>query len=161
MMEEEVKLLRERVLVIDSEICEQHLGVPWERPPMGLVELSGPPQPQKPLLGSQRRTDLSVGPGPEVHTDGTDVGVDKGAGAVPQSESGAEVEEGKLSMETMKKVKELLCAEAVRNKFPLHLCSWESPRSRCLSRGGQEVDTSSFFNHKYNNMCLCAYNKSK
>ncbi|XP_056277895.1 dynein regulatory complex protein 1 isoform X2 [Pseudoliparis swirei] len=112
MMEEEVKLLRERVLVIDSEICEQHLGVPWERPPMGLVELSGPPQPQKPLLGSQRRTDLSVGPGPEVHTEGTDVGVDKGAGAVPQSESGAEVEEGKLSMETMKKVKELLCAEA-------------------------------------------------
>uniref|UniRef100_A0A8C2WKG2 Dynein regulatory complex protein 1 n=1 Tax=Cyclopterus lumpus TaxID=8103 RepID=A0A8C2WKG2_CYCLU len=103
MIEEEVKQLRERVLVIDSQICEQHLGLAWERPPVGFMELSGPLQPQKPLRSGQ-------GPRPEVDTESTDMEVYKGAGAVP-SDSGAEVEEGKLSMETIKKVMELLCDE--------------------------------------------------
>lgn len=130
MMEAEVKQLVERVLVIDSLICKQHLGLAWERPSMAFMELSGPIQPQKQagqsvsqlvqtgqaLQRSQRIMDTSVGPQLETDTESMGMEMYKEGTAV-QSESGVEVEEGKLSMETLKKVMELLCDEAVRNKF--------------------------------------------
>ncbi|XP_029281704.1 dynein regulatory complex protein 1 [Cottoperca gobio] len=127
MMEAEVKQLAESVLVIDSQICKQHLGLAWQRPPMEFMELSGPVQPQKQvwrpggqavsqlfhtrqaLQGSQRMMDLSVGP--RLETDSTDMEMYKEGTAV-QSVSGAEVHERKLPMETLKKVMELLCDEA-------------------------------------------------
>ncbi|XP_044025293.1 dynein regulatory complex protein 1 isoform X2 [Siniperca chuatsi] len=129
MIEAEVKQLVERALVIDSLICKQHLGLAWERPPMAFMELSGPIQPQKqawrpahqavsqlyhtgqPLQCSERMMDASVGPRLETDTESTDMEMYKKGTAV-QSKSGAEVEEGKLSMETLKKVMELLCDEA-------------------------------------------------
>ncbi|XP_078131130.1 dynein regulatory complex protein 1 [Sander vitreus] len=123
MIEAEVKQLVERVLVIDSLICKQHLGLAWERPSMEFMELSGPIQPQKQawrparqavsqaLQCSQRMMDLSVGPRLETDTESTDMEMYKEKTAV-QSESSAEMEEGKLSMETQKKVMELLCDEA-------------------------------------------------
>ncbi|XP_051264423.1 dynein regulatory complex protein 1 [Dicentrarchus labrax] len=129
MIEAEVKQLVERSLLIDSLICKQHLGLAWERPLMPFMELSGPIQSQKQawrpahqavsqsfqtgqaLQCSQRTMDASVGPRLETDADSTDMEMYKEGTAV-QSESGAEVEEGKLSMETLKKVMELLCDEA-------------------------------------------------
>ncbi|TKS76099.1 Dynein regulatory complex protein 1 [Collichthys lucidus] len=116
MAEAELKQLVERALVIDSLIHKENFGLAWERPHMAFMEISGPIQPQKQQAVSQsfqsgqalrRKVDASVGPDTrstdvEMHKDGTEV----------QSESGAEVEEGKLSMETLKKVKELLCDES-------------------------------------------------
>ncbi|KAK5852883.1 hypothetical protein PBY51_006718 [Eleginops maclovinus] len=118
MIDAEVKQLVERALDIDSQICKQHLGLAWERPAMEFMELSGPIQPQRQVCkpgpqgvpqmihtgqdsqDSQRRMDLSVRK--KIQTDGSAV----------QSESGAEEEEGKLSMETLKEVMELLCDKA-------------------------------------------------
>ncbi|XP_073348558.1 dynein regulatory complex protein 1 [Pagrus major] len=124
MIEAEVKQLVERVLVIESLIYKQHLGLVWERPPMPFMEHSGPIQPQKQAwrpdrqaksqsfqTGSQRMTDASVGPQLEAYTESTDMETYK-EGRVAQSESGAEVEEGKLTTETVKEVMELLCDEA-------------------------------------------------
>ncbi|XP_045916689.1 dynein regulatory complex protein 1 isoform X2 [Micropterus dolomieu] len=129
MIEAEMKQLVERALVIDSLICKQHLGLAWERPSMAFMELSGPIQPQKQawrparqgvsqlfhteqaLQSNERMMDASVGPRLETDTESTDMEMYKEGTAV-QSESGAEVEEEKLSMETMKKVMELLCDEA-------------------------------------------------
>ena len=79
---------------------------------MEFMELSGPIQPQKRAQqASQRTMDVSAGLRLQADTD-TDI-----EGTSVQSESGAEVEEGKLPMETLKKVMELLCDKAVRNKF--------------------------------------------
>lgn len=64
--------------------------------------------------------DASVGPRLETDTENMDAEMYKKGTAV-QSESGAEVEEGKLSTETLKKVMELLCNEAVSNKFKIHV----------------------------------------
>ncbi|XP_075940146.1 dynein regulatory complex protein 1 [Anarhichas minor] len=129
MIDAEVKQLVERVLVIDSLICKEHLGLAWERTPLEFMELSGPIQPQKQarmparqavsqlfhagqnLQCSQRMMDLSVGPRPETDTESMDEEMYK-EGKTVQSESGAEVEEGKQSLETLKKVMELLCDEA-------------------------------------------------
>ncbi|XP_031731308.1 dynein regulatory complex protein 1 isoform X2 [Anarrhichthys ocellatus] len=129
MIDAEVKQLVERVLVIDSLICKEHLGLAWERTPLEFMELSGPIQPQKQarmparqtvsqlfhagqnLQCSQRMMDLSVGPRPETDTESMDKEMHK-EGKTVQSESGAEVEEGKQSLETLKKVMELLCDEA-------------------------------------------------
>lgn len=139
MTEAELKQLVERALDIDALICKEHFGLAWERPHMAFMEHSGPIQPQKhqavsqsfqsgqALQRSQRMVDTSVGPDTkstdvEMHKEGTEV----------QSESGAEVEEGKLSMETLKKVKELLCDESVRNMLQIigYCC-------RSLLSGGQ------------------------
>ncbi|XP_068432376.1 dynein regulatory complex protein 1 isoform X2 [Clinocottus analis] len=125
MIEADMKQLVERVLVIDSQICKQHLGLSWERPLMDFMELSGPIKPQKQALpaasqifdtgpalqGSQRRMDLSAGPMQETDTESTDMEMYKG-GETVQSESGAEGEDWKLSRQTVKKVMELLCDEA-------------------------------------------------
>uniref|UniRef100_A0A665X0R2 Dynein regulatory complex subunit 1 homolog (Chlamydomonas) n=1 Tax=Echeneis naucrates TaxID=173247 RepID=A0A665X0R2_ECHNA len=46
-VEAEVKQLVERALLTDSLICEQYLGIAWERPQMAFMELSGPIHPQK------------------------------------------------------------------------------------------------------------------
>ncbi|XP_010793582.1 dynein regulatory complex protein 1 [Notothenia coriiceps] len=109
MIDAEVKQLVERALDIDSQICKQHLGVAWERPVMGFMELCGPIQPQGvPQLlhtgqdsqGSQRMMDPSGRKEREAE------------GSAVQSESGAEEEEEKLSMETLKGVMELLCDKA-------------------------------------------------
>ena len=111
MIDAEVKQLVERALDIDSQICKQHLGVAWERPVMGFMELCGPIQPQAlPQLlhagqDNQRMMDPSGSKG--IETEGSEV----------QSESGAEEEEEKLPMETLKGVMELLCDKAVRDKF--------------------------------------------
>ncbi len=154
MIEAEVKQLVERALVIDSLICKQHLGISWERPPTAFMELSGPIQPQKQawrpdrqavsqlfqpgraLQCSQRMMDASVGPRLETDTESTDMEMYK-AGTAVQSESGAEAEEGKLSMETLKKVMELLCDETVRHK--IHVYYIKSLLSRDLYRGGQRI----------------------
>ncbi|KAJ4928885.1 hypothetical protein JOQ06_004507 [Pogonophryne albipinna] len=109
MIDAEVKQLVERALDIDSQICKQHLGVAWERPVMGFMELCGPIQPQGvPQLlhtgqdsqDSQRMMDPSVRK--EIEAEGSAV----------QTESGAEEEEEKLPMETLKGVMELLCDKA-------------------------------------------------
>ncbi|XP_076612937.1 dynein regulatory complex protein 1 [Chaetodon auriga] len=121
MLEAEVKQLVERALVIDSLICKQHLGLAWERPPMPFMELSGPIQPKtqavsqsfqsgRALRRSPTMVDASAGPRLETDTESMDMEMYKDGTAV-QSESGAEVEEGKLSTETLKKVMELLCDE--------------------------------------------------
>ncbi|KAI3364267.1 hypothetical protein L3Q82_011067 [Scortum barcoo] len=127
MIEAEVKQLVEKALLIDSLICKQHLDISWERPPMAFTGLSGPNHQQKRTWRpphqavsqlfqsgqtsqySQRVMDASVGPLLETDTENTDT---DGGGAAVQSESGAEVEEGTFSMETLKKVMELLCDEA-------------------------------------------------
>lgn len=131
MIEAEVKQLVERVLVIESLIYKQHLGLAWERPPMPFMEHSGPIQPQKQACGpdrqaesqlfetgSQRMMDASVGPQLEADTESMDMETHR-EGREAQSESGAEVDEGKLMTETVKKVMELLCDEAVRKKFTI------------------------------------------
>lgn len=120
MVEAEVKQLVERALVIDSLICQQ-LGLAWERPPMPFMELSGPIQPEKQALQSNQRVmGASVEPKLETHTGSTAMEMYQEGTAV-QSEGGAEVEQVKLSMET---VMELLCDEAVRDTFKIHLqCS--------------------------------------
>ncbi|KAI9544062.1 hypothetical protein NQZ68_005111 [Dissostichus eleginoides] len=109
MIDAEVKQLVERALDIDSQICKQHLGVAWERPVMGFMELCGPIQPQGvPQLlhtgqdsqDSQRMMDPSGRK--EIEAEGSAV----------QSESGAEEEEEKLPMDTLKGVMELLCDKA-------------------------------------------------
>lgn len=120
MIEAEVKQLVERALVIDSLICQQ-LGLAWERHPMPFMELSGPIQPKKQALQcNQRVMGASVEPKLETHTESTGMEMYQEGTAV-QSEGGAEVEQVKLSMET---VMELLCDEAVRDTFKIHLqCS--------------------------------------
>lgn len=152
MLEAEVKQLVERVLVTDSLICN-HLGLAWQRPHMEFMEVSGPVQPQKqasrphrPAVSqlfhtgqasqcSQRMMDLSVGPRLETDTESTDMEMYKEGTAV-QSESGAEVEEGKPSTETLNKVLELLCDDTVRHNFIINVYYTK----RCLYRRGQEVD---------------------
>lgn len=134
MIEAEVKQLVERVLVIESLIYKQHLGLAWERPPMPFMEHSGPIQPQKRACGpdrqaesqsfetgSQRMMDASVGPQLEADTESMDMETHR-EGREAQSESGAE-DEGKLTTETVKKVMELLCDEAVRKKLIFFLYS--------------------------------------
>lgn len=121
MIEAEVKQLVERALVIDSLICKQHLGLSWEKPPMAFMEFSGPIQPQKQAqrstqqVGSQlfqtgQALQCSLG-SMETDAEGTSMRIYT-AGTAVQSESSAEVET--LSMETLKKVMELLCDETVR-----------------------------------------------
>ncbi|XP_023266563.1 dynein regulatory complex protein 1 isoform X2 [Seriola lalandi dorsalis] len=124
-VEAEVKQLVERALVTDSLICKQHLGLAWKRPPMAFMELSGPIQPQKQahkaaselfptgqaLQCSQGTMDTSDWPRLEAEADSTDMEMSK-EGTVGQGEGDAEVEDGKLSMDTLKKVMELLCDEA-------------------------------------------------
>lgn len=133
MIEAEVKQLVERVLVIESLIYKQHLGLAWERPPLPFMERSGPIQPQKHSrrpdrqaesqsfeTGSQRMMDASVGPQLEADTESMDMEMYR-EGREAQSESGAEVDEGKLTTETVKKVMELLCDEAVRKNFTVDI----------------------------------------
>ncbi|KAL6099690.1 drc1 [Pungitius sinensis] len=94
-VDEEVKQLADRALVVDSQICEQVLGISWERPPMEMVELSGPARPS---------------PSPST----------EGEGGPVRSERDAEAEKGKISTATLKKVLELLCDKAgflVENKL--------------------------------------------
>ncbi|KAM8840347.1 dynein regulatory complex protein 1 [Spinachia spinachia] len=104
MIDEEVKQLADRALVIDSHICEQVLGVSWEQPPAGFMELCGPTPPQKGagLLHAGRR----ASPRDQRTTDRPVEG-----GAVG-SEMDAEAEKGKISTLTLKKVQELLCDKA-------------------------------------------------
>lgn len=98
---------------------------------MPFMEHSGPIQPQKQACGpdrqaesqlfetgSQRMMDASVGPQLEADTESMDMETHR-EGREAQSESGAEVDEGKLMTETVKKVMELLCDEAVRKKFTI------------------------------------------
>ncbi|XP_047193926.1 dynein regulatory complex protein 1 [Hippoglossus stenolepis] len=47
MVEAEMALLVEKALATDSEICEKHLGLAWDRPVMPFRELSGPIRPEK------------------------------------------------------------------------------------------------------------------
>ncbi|XP_035473406.1 dynein regulatory complex protein 1 isoform X3 [Scophthalmus maximus] len=121
-LEEEVRQLVERALVIDQRICERHLGLAWERPALP----SSPFQPKKPartpdpqpvsqLIHTEQSsqcsqgttTDASGGPGSQAE------GVDAdacGEQTAAQSESDAwESEEARLSTEM--KVMELLCDE--------------------------------------------------
>lgn len=117
MIEEELKELVKEVLAIDSRICQQHLGLHRERPPMAFMQLTGPSKPQKQgqqtgtsLQSSLWMVDASVGPSMVSGTES------KGATAV---ESVAEMEEGNLFSGPMKKVVELLCDEAVRHKLKI------------------------------------------
>uniref|UniRef100_A0A7N8XST3 Dynein regulatory complex protein 1 n=1 Tax=Mastacembelus armatus TaxID=205130 RepID=A0A7N8XST3_9TELE len=82
MLDAEVKQLVEKLLHIDSLICEQHLGLSWERPTLDFTELSRSSQPQ--IQRIQEMTETSA----VLETDEM------------------------LSRETMKKVMELLCDEA-------------------------------------------------
>ncbi|XP_074541660.1 dynein regulatory complex protein 1 [Halichoeres trimaculatus] len=117
-IDEEVKQLVEVVLVLDSLIWEQHLGLAWERPHVEFMERSGPIQTQKQAQSLTHQVasesslagqsgvvmDASVRPSLETETEE----------AAVQSEGGAEEEEEEedLSDETMKKVMELLCDES-------------------------------------------------
>ena len=133
-IEAEVKQLVERALLIDSLICKQHLGLAWERPPMAFMELCGPTKPQTQARGpvnqavsqlfhagqasecSRGTRDASDRPRPEADGQSTGMEMCK-EGTALQGESDVEAEEGKLSMETLKKVMELLCDEAVSSRF--------------------------------------------
>lgn len=128
MIEAEVKHLVERALVIDSLICRQQLGLSWEKPPMAFMEFSGPIKSQKQTHGSTQQADTQLFQtgqasqcsqgSMETDAEGTSMTMYKTGGAV-QSEKSAEVET--LSTDTMAKVMELLCDEAVRNKFKIHV----------------------------------------
>lgn len=126
MIEAEVKQLVEGALLIDSLIYKQHLGLPWERPPMAFMDVSGPLQPQKQAQGPTCQAvsqlfqtgqavqcsqgmmmDASAG---STDAESTDVEACREGTAV-ESGSAAE-EEGKVSMETMKTLMELLCDES-------------------------------------------------
>ncbi|XP_065819921.1 dynein regulatory complex protein 1 isoform X1 [Labrus bergylta] len=123
MIEEEVKQLVDKVLIIDSLICEQSLGIAWVRPNLPFMEQTDPTQKQAQSSthqavgnidtsqGGQRMMDASVGPTLETDTDIINVNAYKEAKAM-QSESAEDEEEGKLTNETLKKVMELLCDEA-------------------------------------------------
>ncbi|XP_026173906.1 dynein regulatory complex protein 1 isoform X2 [Mastacembelus armatus] len=122
MLDAEVKQLVEKLLHIDSLICEQHLGLSWERPTLDFTELSRSSQPQiqahrpthqpapqllhtgQALQRIQEMTETSAVL--ETDADSRDMEM------LLQRESEAEVEEEMLSRETMKKVMELLCDEA-------------------------------------------------
>ncbi|XP_070705991.1 dynein regulatory complex protein 1 [Pempheris klunzingeri] len=123
MVEAEVKQLVEKALLTDSLICRQPLGVAWKCPPAAFMGLSSPIQPQKRSCQdasqlfqtgqcSQKMADGSVGPGMETDDESTD-GESSQEGAAAQSEDGAEVDDGKLTVEIQKAVMELLCDEAV------------------------------------------------
>ncbi|XP_047430144.1 dynein regulatory complex protein 1 [Mugil cephalus] len=113
MVEGELKQLVEEALALDSRICE-HLGLAWKRPPMAFMHVTGPIQPQQThqqsgmcFQSSHWMMDASVGPSQESGTESADV-FEGGTAA----QSVAEVEEGKLSTGTMKKLTEKLCDEA-------------------------------------------------
>ncbi|CAK6961863.1 dynein regulatory complex protein 1 [Scomber scombrus] len=128
MIEAEVKQLVEQALVFDSMICKQHLCLAWERPAMAFMELTGPLKPQKQSRSPTHQTfsqlfqtgqaaqcskgmiDASVGPRLETDAESTGMEVCREGTAV---ESGrAAKEEGMVSVETMKKLMELLCDES-------------------------------------------------
>ncbi|KAM9339242.1 dynein regulatory complex protein 1 [Symphorus nematophorus] len=121
MIEEEVKELVEKALDIDSLICRQQLGLAWERPSMVFIKpqkqmwrptcqaASQSFQTRQALQCSESMMDASVWPRLKTETASMDMEMFKEGTAV-QSESGAEV--GRLSIETVKKVMELLCDEA-------------------------------------------------
>ncbi|KAM4600969.1 dynein regulatory complex protein 1 [Polymixia lowei] len=135
MNEAEVKQLVERALAIDRLIHEQQLGLAWERPCMAFTERSGPIRSQKraqrtvrqaasQLIRPQRAsrpslgaTDTSVRPKSGAESAATEVSRE-GAAVQRESASEAETEErtaeekGKVSVNTMKKLLELLCDEA-------------------------------------------------
>ncbi|XP_033487322.2 dynein regulatory complex protein 1-like [Epinephelus lanceolatus] len=92
MAEKEVKELAERALAMDSLICQQVLGLAWERPPVELMEPIQPKKHQLSLSGQTSECSQST------DMDGTAVQT--------------EVEEVTLSMETVRNVMELLCDKA-------------------------------------------------
>ncbi|XP_040920911.1 dynein regulatory complex protein 1 [Toxotes jaculatrix] len=118
--EAEVKQQVKRALLIDSLICKQHLGLAWEPPLMAFMDHSCPIQPQTQAHGpacqavsqlnqtGQGTMDASDWLRREVDSESTDMVMCKEGTAV-LGESDTEVEEEKLSMETLKKVMELLC----------------------------------------------------
>ncbi|XP_040902497.1 dynein regulatory complex protein 1-like [Toxotes jaculatrix] len=108
-VEEEVKQLVERALLMDSLICKEHLGIDWEPPPMAFMDHSGPIQPQTQTRrpGHQAVSQLcQTGKASQCSTEMCK------EGRAVQIESDAEMEEEKLSMETLKQVMELLCDES-------------------------------------------------
>lgn len=153
MIEAEVKQLVEQALVVDSLICKQHLGLTWERPAMAFMELTGPLKPQKQarrptqqtfsqlfqtggaVQSSQGMMDASVGPRLESDTESTNMEVCREGTAV---ESGrAAKDEGMVSVETMKKLMELLCDESVRKKSKIYAYDSKNALSRGLYRKKQ------------------------
>ncbi|KAG7239652.1 hypothetical protein INR49_028588 [Caranx melampygus] len=108
-LEVEVKQLVERSLVIDSLICKQHLGLAWERPAMAFMKLSGPICPKKQVHEAVAQVNTSDGLRLEAEAENTDM---EREGTECRGESDAEVDYGKLSLDTAKKVLELLCDEA-------------------------------------------------
>ncbi|KAM7395296.1 hypothetical protein PAMA_006864 [Pampus argenteus] len=124
MIDAELKQLVEGALVIDSLIYKQHLGLDWERPHMPFMELSGPLQPHKQAQRHTRQAvsqlfqsgqavqcshgmmDASVGPRLGSDAESIDMEVCRQGRAAKS----AAVEE--VSMETMKKLMELLCDES-------------------------------------------------
>lgn len=117
-LEAEVKQLVERSLVIDSLICKQHLGLAWERPAMAFMDLSGPIHPQETVHQAVAQVNTSDGLKPEAEAESMDMDRE---GTEGQGESDAKVEYRKLSLDTAKKVLELLCDEAVRHKCKSHV----------------------------------------
>ncbi|KAM3602364.1 uncharacterized protein V6R79_002764 [Siganus canaliculatus] len=128
MLEAEVKHLVEKVLVIDSMICQKHFGLAWEQPPMPFMDQTGPIKPKK--QGTRRAcrttsqsfqtgrfsqsgpgmTDASFGSQLETESESTGVEMYKESESSSVEEEEEEDEE-KLSIETVKRVTELLCDE--------------------------------------------------
>uniref|UniRef100_A0A8C5GVY2 Dynein regulatory complex protein 1/2 N-terminal domain-containing protein n=1 Tax=Gouania willdenowi TaxID=441366 RepID=A0A8C5GVY2_GOUWI len=104
----EVKQLAERALKMDSMICENHLGLTWERPSM---EASALVQPQtvEPKAAQSAAFQYSLGT--------------MEASAGPLLDTDSEVERG-MTIQAQKTVIKLFCDEAVSNKtFKQLVCS--------------------------------------
>ena len=113
MKEAEVRELAERVLDIDRLLHEQQLGLVWERPTMPPELFPSPPR-------GPARADASVGP--SSGTAGAQSAVayseacSDGASSTSQSGGGAaagEAGRGEVSADTVRKLLQLLCDEAV------------------------------------------------
>ncbi|KAL0967736.1 hypothetical protein UPYG_G00256220 [Umbra pygmaea] len=128
--EEEVKVLVVKALDVDRLIHEQQLGLAWQRPPLAFMERCGPLQRQAQKTARQAATELLQ---PETSPCSQRTYKDTGAGPGTESlgaavcESGAELEcgssqpdragswdkpSGTVSVETVKRLLELLCDEA-------------------------------------------------
>ncbi|XP_067338568.1 dynein regulatory complex protein 1 [Channa argus] len=108
MLDAEIKKLAERALDIDLQICK-HLGLSWEPPPLAFMVHCDPNQAaSQPFQtgGALHCSQESMG----TNGDGRSIKMYKKVTAV-QCEDGAEVEGGKLPMETLRKVMKMLCNE--------------------------------------------------
>ena len=136
MKEEEVRELAERVVDIDRLLHEQQLGLVWERPTVP-PELS-PSPPRGPATA-----DSAVGPSSRaagVRSAGAygEACSDRASSATGDSAGGAAGEggRGRVSADTVKKLLQLLCDEAVSAGFMVDIYAFRHSSFSTLASHG-------------------------